>query len=46
MISILADQLPLLMLWQPNMDAVMGKAIDGFTYQFYRQVDFRDLKRA
>ncbi|MBC9208324.1 ABC transporter substrate-binding protein [Roseomonas aerophila] len=46
MISILADQLPLLMLWQPNMDAVMGKAIEGFTYQFYRQVDFRDLKRA
>jgi len=46
MISILADQMPLLMLWQPNMDAVMGKAIEGFTYQFYRQVDFRDLRRA
>ncbi|MCQ4159673.1 ABC transporter substrate-binding protein [Roseomonas sp. GC11] len=46
MISILADQLPLLLLWQPNMDAVMNKAIEGFTYQFYRQVDFRDLKRA
>ena len=46
MITILADQMPLLMLWQPNMDAVMGKSIEGFTYQFYRQVDFRDLKRA
>ena len=45
MISILNDQLPLLMLWQPNMDAVMSKSIEGFTYQFYRQVDFRDLKR-
>ena len=46
MIGILADQVPLLMLWQPNMDAVMGPAIREFTYQFYRQVDFRDLKRA
>lgn len=46
MISILAEHMPLLMLWQPNMDAVMGKSVDGFTYQFYRQVDFRDLKRA
>ncbi|WP_159996724.1 ABC transporter substrate-binding protein [Roseomonas sp. 18066] len=46
MIGILAEQVPLLMLWQPNMDAVMGPAIQNFTYQFYRQVDFRDLKRA
>lgn len=45
MIAILADQLPLLPLWQPNMDAVMGPQIENFTYQFYRQVDFRDLKR-
>ncbi|MBP0493674.1 ABC transporter substrate-binding protein [Pararoseomonas indoligenes] len=46
MISIMADQMPLVMLYQPNMDAVMGKAIEGFTYQFYRQIDFRDLSRA
>lgn len=46
MISILAEQVPLLMIWQPNMDAVMGPQIEGFTYQFYRQIDFRDLKRA
>jgi peptide/nickel transport system substrate-binding protein len=46
MISILADQMPLVMLYQPNMDAVMGKQIEGFTYQFYRQIDFRDLSRA
>ncbi|MBE9606945.1 ABC transporter substrate-binding protein [Acetobacteraceae bacterium H6797] len=46
MISILADQVPLLMIWQPNMDAVMAPTVQGFTYQFYRQIDFRDLKRA
>ena len=26
-------------------DAVMAANIDGYTYQFYRQADFRDLKR-
>lgn len=45
MISIFAEQVPLIMLWQPNHDAVMAKAIDGYTYQFYRQADFRTLKR-
>ncbi len=38
-------QEPLVMLWQPNQDAVMAKSVDGYTYQFYRQADFRDLKR-
>jgi peptide/nickel transport system substrate-binding protein len=46
MISIFADQVPLVMLWQPNHDAVMGKSVDGYTYQFYRQADFRTLTRA
>ncbi len=45
MIETLRDQVPLVMLWQPNQDAVMAKSIDGYTYQFYRQADFRDLKR-
>jgi peptide/nickel transport system substrate-binding protein len=45
MISIFAENVPLIMLWQPNHDAVMAKNIDGYTYQFYRQADFRDLER-
>ncbi len=45
MIEIFAQNVPLIMLWQPNHDAVMAKDIDGYTYQFYRQADFRDLKR-
>jgi peptide/nickel transport system substrate-binding protein len=24
---------------------VMAKSIDGYTYQFHRQVDYRDLSR-
>ena len=45
MIEIFEQQVPLVMLWQPNQDAVMAKSVDGYTYQFYRQADFRDLKR-
>lgn len=45
MIEVFTDQAPLVMLWQPNHDAVMAASVDGYTYQFYRQADFRDLKR-
>jgi peptide/nickel transport system substrate-binding protein len=45
MIELFAENVPLIMLWQPNHDAVMATNIDGYTYQFYRQADFRDLKR-
>jgi peptide/nickel transport system substrate-binding protein len=45
MIEIFTAETPLIMLWQPNHDAVMAKSVDGYTYQFYRQADFRDLKR-
>jgi peptide/nickel transport system substrate-binding protein len=45
MIAVFAENVPLIMLWQPNHDAVMAKNVDGYTYQFYRQADFRDLKR-
>ncbi len=45
MIAIYAEQLPLLMLWQPNHDAVMASNVDGYTYEFYRQADFRVLTR-
>jgi peptide/nickel transport system substrate-binding protein len=45
MIEIFNAETPLVMLWQPNHDAAMAKSVDGYTYQFYRQADFRDLKR-
>ena len=45
MIDLFVAETPLIMLWQPNQDAVMAKSIDGYTYEFYRQVDFRDLTR-
>ena len=45
MIALFGGQVPLIMLWQPNQDAAMAKSVDGYTYQFYRQADFRDLRR-
>jgi peptide/nickel transport system substrate-binding protein len=45
MIEVFTAETPLIMLWQPNHDAAMGKSVDGYTYQFYRQADFRDLRR-
>jgi peptide/nickel transport system substrate-binding protein len=37
--------MPQIALWQPAQDAVMAKSLDGYTYQFHRQVDYRDLSR-
>jgi peptide/nickel transport system substrate-binding protein len=38
-------EMPQIPLWQPNQDAVMAPLIEGYTYQFHRQVDYRDLSR-
>jgi len=46
MLDLLVDQVPLILLWQPNMDAVTVPDLTGFTYQYYRQVDFRTLARS
>lgn len=39
------DQMPQIPLWQPSQDAVMAPSLTGYTYQFNRQVDYRDLSR-
>ena len=39
------SELPQIPLWQPSQDAVMAPSIEGYTYQFHRQVDYRDLSR-
>ena len=46
MIDDFVAQTPLIMLWQPNQDAVMAQSLENYTYEFYRQVDFRVLTRA
>ncbi|WP_407068127.1 ABC transporter substrate-binding protein [Methylobacterium crusticola] len=37
--------MPQIPIWQPNQDAVMAPSVEGYTYQFHRQVDYRDLSR-
>lgn len=39
------DLMPQIMLWQPNQDAVMAPSIEGYTYEFHRQVDYRNMSR-
>ncbi|MFT3802363.1 MAG: ABC transporter substrate-binding protein [Burkholderiaceae bacterium] len=39
-------QMPVVPLWTASQDAVMVPSIEGYTYQFHRQVDFRDLSRS
>jgi peptide/nickel transport system substrate-binding protein len=39
------SEMPQIPLWQPNQDAVMAPSIEGYTYEFHRQVDYRDLSR-
>ncbi|WP_371420604.1 ABC transporter substrate-binding protein [Tardiphaga sp.] len=39
------DVMPQIPLWQPSQDAVMASNLTGYTYQFHRQVDYRDLSR-
>ena len=45
LIAIAAAEVPMILLWQPNQDAVMAPSIEGYTYWFHRQVDYRDLVR-
>jgi peptide/nickel transport system substrate-binding protein len=45
LIAIDAREVPEIMIWQANQDAVMVPSLDGYTYWFHRQVDFRDLSR-
>src|SRR5258705_226260 len=39
------SEIPQIPLWQPSQDAVMASSVEGYTYQFHRQVDYRDLNR-
>jgi peptide/nickel transport system substrate-binding protein len=45
MIDLYVANVPLITIWQPNHDAAMAQNIQGYTYEFYRLVDFRELSR-
>jgi len=45
LIALFAKESPMIMLWQPNQDAVMAPDVSGFTYWYHRQVDYRNMNR-
>ena len=44
-IEIAFAEAPIILLWQPSHDVPMREGIDGYTYHFHRQVDYRVLTR-
>ncbi|MFW6028388.1 MAG: ABC transporter substrate-binding protein, partial [bacterium] len=46
MIEIVYANAPVVLLWQPSLDVPMREEIEGYTYYFHRQVDYRPLTRA
>ena len=44
-VKIAMTDVPVIPLYQPVLDVVMQKSIDGYIYQFHRQVDARTLVR-
>jgi peptide/nickel transport system substrate-binding protein len=38
-------EMPQIPIWQASQDAVMAPSLEGYTYEFHRQVDYRDLSR-
>ncbi|WP_076866060.1 ABC transporter substrate-binding protein [Bradyrhizobium mercantei] len=45
MIKILAEEAPSVLTFQAAIDGVTTPSIDGFTYHYHRQTDYRDLIR-
>jgi peptide/nickel transport system substrate-binding protein len=46
MVRHIRDEVPVVLLWHPSHDAVVGRDIEGYTYWFHRGADYRDLRRA
>ncbi len=45
LVAMVAAEAPEAFLWQPSQDAVVVPSIEGYTYWFHRQVDYRDMYR-
>jgi peptide/nickel transport system substrate-binding protein len=45
MITLAKQDIPIILLWQPDLDTGMLKTIDGYKYEFHRALDLRTLKR-
>ena len=45
MITLAKQEVPIILLWQPVLDTGMLKTVDGYKYEFHRQLDLRTLER-
>jgi peptide/nickel transport system substrate-binding protein len=45
MIALAKQDVPIILLWQPDLDTGMQKSIEGYEYLFHRQLELRTLKR-
>lgn len=45
MITMVKDDVPIVLLWHPALDTGMQKDVEGYSYAFHRQLDMRPLKR-
>ena len=46
MITLVKEDIPIILLWQPTLNLGMQKDIEGYTFYFHRMLEFRSLKRA
>lgn len=45
MITLVKEEIPVILLWEPSLNLGMQKDIDGYTFYFHREIEFRPLKR-
>ncbi len=45
MIELAKAEVPIILLWQPFLDTGAQKSVEGYKYQFHRQLEMRTLKR-
>lgn len=45
MIELVKDEVPIILLWHPSLDLGMAKSVEGYSFAFHRQLDFRPLRR-
>jgi peptide/nickel transport system substrate-binding protein len=45
MIALAKQDVPIILLWQPALDTGMLKTVEGYKYEFHRQLELRTLKR-
>ena len=45
MIELVKQDIPIILLWNPALELGMAKSVDGYSFAFHRQLDFRPLYR-